>query len=65
MSSPAEYVFNLLYYFYSVPWLETWFMDFDAVICLVEGFDELESLNLYYVVNDWFFLILDLELMFS
>ena len=30
-------------------------IDFDAVICLVEGFEELESLNLYYVVNDWFF----------
>lgn len=30
-------------------------MDFDAVICLVEGFEELESLNLYSVVNDWFF----------
>lgn len=41
-------------------------MDFDAVICLVEGFEELESLNLYSVVNDWFFfLIRDLELMFS
>lgn len=38
-------------------------IDFDAVNCLVEGFEELESLNLYYVVNDWSFLILDLELM--